>query len=364
VSYPELAAQEAPAAAADVDSTDALPSSYNWCDDPGCTPVRDQGACGSCWAFGTVGPLEQAILIQDSSSKDLSEQWLVSCNTDGWGCDGGWWAHDYHISPGSVYEADFPYSATDEPCGGDYTYHETIDDWVFIGTENSVPSTDAIKQAIMDHGPVSSAVCVNTEFQLYDGGVFNPRRPCNSINHAIVLAGWDDTKGAWLLRNSWGPDWGEDGYMWIAYGKSYVGYSANYVVYGGGTEPTPTPEPTVGPTPTPTPEPSPTPTPEPSGTMHVAAIDMWYSANRVYTRVTIVDDTGIPVSGATVSLEMTTPGGSATGSATTVSDGTVTFYLKSKTKGTYVSTVANVTHATLIYNPTANVETSEDFVLQ
>jgi len=92
VNYPQPAAQEVSAAAAAVDSIDALPSSYNWCDLGGCTPVRDQGACGSCWAFGTVGPLESAILIEDGFSKDLSEQWLVSCNTDGWGCNGGWWA--------------------------------------------------------------------------------------------------------------------------------------------------------------------------------------------------------------------------------------------------------------------------------
>ena len=101
---------------------------------------------------------------------------------------------------------------------------------------------DAIKQAIFDHGPVSAAVCVNTDFQGYTGGVFNPTKPCRQINHAIVLVGWDDSRGAWRLRNSWGPDWGEDGYMWIAYGKYYVGYSANYVVYNGSTPPAPDPD--------------------------------------------------------------------------------------------------------------------------
>jgi C1A family cysteine protease/predicted secreted protein len=247
VAYPQPAAQELLAAPAGGGSLTALPSAYNACPPGGCTPVRDQGNCGSCWAFGTVGSLEQAILIQDGASKDLSEQYLVSCNTDGWGCSGGFWAHDYHEwkvppgepGPGAVYESDFPYTATDAPCGGPYTHHETIADWVYIGNDRSVPSTDAIKQAILDHGPVSAAVCVNTAFQLYTGGVFNPSGWCLSINHAIVLVGWDDNLGAWRLRNSWGPDWGEDGYMWIAYGKNYVGYSANYVVYNGSTPPTP-----------------------------------------------------------------------------------------------------------------------------
>jgi predicted secreted protein len=334
----------------------ALDPAYNWCDLGGCTPVRDQGQCGSCWAFGTVGALETNILIQDGASRDLSEQYLVSCNVEGWGCNGGWWAHDYHEwkyppgepGPGAVYESDFPYTATDAPCDGPYTHHETIADWVFIGSESSVAPTDAIKQAIVDHGPVSAAVCVNSDFQHYTGGLFNPRKPCNQINHAIVLVGWNDTLGAWRLRNSWGTGWGEGGYMWIAYGKSQVGYSANYVVYGGGTEPTPTPEPTD------------TPTPEPGGTIHVSAIDMRYSqAGKnffVYITVTIVDDGGTAVANATVDLRMTLPDGSvATGSGATAADGTVTFSVKSKATGTYKSEVTNVSHASYTYDPANSV---------
>jgi predicted secreted protein len=252
MSYPQPVVQEPLEQVIGGESLDALPSAYDGCPSGGCTPVRDQGQCGSCWAFGTVGPLEQAILIRDGASKDLAEQYLVSCNTDGWGCDGGWWAHDYHEwkypagepGPGAVYEADSPYTATDAPCNGPYTHHETIADWVFIAGESSVPSTDALKQAIYDYGPVSAAVCVNSAFQAYTGGVFNPPGWCLSINHAITLVGWDDSLGAWRLRNSWGPDWGEDGYMWIAYGKNYVGYSANYVVYEGSTPPTPPTAPT------------------------------------------------------------------------------------------------------------------------
>jgi len=234
----ESAAEE-PAATAPDASTLAVPAAYNSCPPAGCTPVRDQGQCGSCWAFGTLGPVEQNILIKDGASKDLSEQWLLSCNTDGYDCGGGWWVHRYFVSPGAVYESDFPYTATDAPCGGPYTYHEKISSWAYVDPSVSVPSTAAIKQAIYDHGPISAAVCVNLAFQLYSGGVFSPATSCSSINHAIVLVGWDDSKGAWLLRNSWGPDWGEDGYMWIGYGKNYVGYSAVYVVYNGTTPVTP-----------------------------------------------------------------------------------------------------------------------------
>ncbi len=235
----------------DQNVVESLPSSYNWCDQGGCTSVKDQGSCGSCWAFGTVGPLESNILIEDGLTKDLAEQYLVSCNSDGWGCDGGWWAHDYHEwkipsgepDAGAVYEADFPYTASDDPCNPPHTHHEKIENWVYIGNDSSVPSTADVKQAIYDYGPVSAAVCVNSAFQSYSGGVFTGPS-CTSVNHAIVLVGWDDADNAWILRNSWGPGWGENGYMRIQYGVSQVGYSANYVDYqASGPTPTPTPTP-------------------------------------------------------------------------------------------------------------------------
>jgi hypothetical protein len=222
--------------------TRALPEAFNWCDIGGCTSVKNQGSCGSCWAFGTVGALECNILIEDGIEVDLSEQWLVSCNSDGYGCDGGWWAHDYHEwrtdpcgGTGAVLEEDFPYTATDAACGCPYPHEYLIDGWANIGSGWSVAPVDAIKQAILDHGPVSVAVAVNSAFQGYNGGVFNY---CNAtdINHAVVLTGWDDnqgTNGVWFLRNSWGPGWGEDGYMRIEYGCSMVGYNATYVEYGG-----------------------------------------------------------------------------------------------------------------------------------
>ena len=220
-----------------------LPSSWNWCDQGGCTPIKNQGSCGSCWAFGTVGPLESNILIKDGMEEDLSEQYLVSCNTDYWGCTGGWWAHDYHkwkYSPpeteaGAVPESEFPYVAYEAPCGGPYSHPWKIDDWAYIGDEYGTPSVDAIKQAIMDYGPVAAAVHVGSAFQAYTGGVFNSDEP-GDVNHAIVLVGWDDnqgTNGVWILRNSWSSGWGESGYMRIEYWISQVGFSANFVVYPG-----------------------------------------------------------------------------------------------------------------------------------
>jgi C1A family cysteine protease len=218
-----------------------LPSSFNWCDLGACTPVRNQGGCGSCWAFSTVGVLESNILYQDGLSRNLSEQYLLSCNTNGWDCDGGWFAHDYHEwefppgepEAGAVNETDFPYVGYQSLCNPPHLHHETIDDWYFVGGSGSIPPVADIKQAILDYGPVSVAICTGSAFQDYGGGVFMTNE-CTNPNHAVVLVGWDDslgTSGAWRLRNSWGPFWGESGYMWIGYGVSSVGYAANYVVY-------------------------------------------------------------------------------------------------------------------------------------
>jgi C1A family cysteine protease len=219
-----------------------LPSYYNWCDLGGCASVKNQLSCGSCWAFATVGPLECNILIKDGVEVDLSEQWLVSCNQDGWGCGGGWWAHDYFqwkTDPcgdnGAVLEADFPYSGTDEACDCPYPHAYWIDSWGYIYNDYEVTPTADLKQALVDYGPVSVALCANSAFQAYTGGVFNGPT-CSEINHGVTLVGWDDSKGtagAWLIKNSWGPGWGEDGYMWIEYGVCDIGYASAFIDYAG-----------------------------------------------------------------------------------------------------------------------------------
>jgi len=221
--------------------TTYLPSRFDWRELGGCTPIKNQDGCGSCWAFGTVAPLECNILIRDHKEVDLSEQWLVSCNTNGWGCNGGWFAHDFHQwkmdrfnGTGAVLEQDFPYVARDVSCAGPYRHPYRIDSWRYIGFSQGVPSPESIKQAIMAYGPVSVACAVTEAFGAYSGGVFNADDPHASINHAVALVGWDDNQGehgVWFLRNSWGPDWGENGYMRIEYGVCKIGYGACYVQY-------------------------------------------------------------------------------------------------------------------------------------
>jgi C1A family cysteine protease len=236
----------------------ALPSVYNVCQQGGgCLPIEDQGQCGSCWSFASTGAVENELNILHSAHVNGSEQYLVSCNVDGWGCQGGnpFGALDYYISKvpsgepaaGLVYEADAPYFAFDAPCGGPYQHHEKIQSWSFIDPNSSIPAPALIKQAIYDHGPVVAGICAGTAMQSYTGGVFrtDESSQCgpSSGNHAILLVGWDDSTQSWILRNSWGAGWGESGYMHIGFGVSSVGLYAAYVVDAGAAQNTPTPPP-------------------------------------------------------------------------------------------------------------------------
>jgi len=219
-----------------------LPARFDWRDSGGVTPIRNQGGCGGCWAFATVGPLECNIKIKDGVSVDLSEQYLISCNSDDWGCDGGWWAHAYHQYKkdpcndlGAVPESQFPYTARDVACNCPYDHTYMIYNWAYIGNSYTVPSIDAMKQAIVDHGPISVGVVATSAMQAYNGGIFNVAGG-GEINHGVVLVGWDDNQGdsgIWIMRNSWGSWWGESGYMRIQYGCCRIGYGASYVNYPG-----------------------------------------------------------------------------------------------------------------------------------
>lgn len=229
-----------------------LPSHFNWCEQGKCTPIKNQGACGSCWAFATTGVLEAAIKIHDGVERDLSEQYLLSCNTEGWSCNGGFWAHDYHqnkipsgeLDAGAVYESDFRYLGQRTACGGPHPHHEKILSWSLVAGYG-VPSVAALKQAIYNHGPVTAGVCAGSAFVRYTGGIFqtDERSQCPyGTNHAVILVGWDDAQGIWYLRNSWGTSWGENGMMRIKYGVSLVGEDASYVEYkrpttSGGSQP-------------------------------------------------------------------------------------------------------------------------------
>jgi len=220
---------------------DVLPTVFNWCDYGACSPVKDQGSCGSCWAFGTVGDIESDVLIKDGVERDFSEQYLLSCNVYGYSCNGGWWVHDHfkdaipdgEPDAGAVDEADVPYGAVKEDCNPPHEHHEKIDSYAYVVDWSSVPSPAALKQAIYAYGPVSAAVTSSeSAFSSYSGGIYQ-KDSANDVNHAIVITGWNESGPIpyWYMKNSWGADWGEQGYMRIQYGVSDIGFGAMYGSY-------------------------------------------------------------------------------------------------------------------------------------
>lgn len=222
-----------------------LPDQFDWSTLFPDLPARSQGSCGSCWAFATTAALEYQILIHERKSVDLSEQWLVSCNEDGWSCDGGYAAHNYFMTSttetdpcgdqGAVLEQDFPYQASDLTCACPYEHFYTLNGWSYIGVIPGLFATqDQIKNALYQRGPLWITVKAGyPAFRNYSSGVL---RTCSDEypDHAVLLVGWDDARGAWRIRNSWGADWGENGYAWIEYFCSSICLGATYVVYPAG----------------------------------------------------------------------------------------------------------------------------------
>lgn len=264
------------------------PSSFDWRDYNGHAyigDVRDQGDCGSCYSFGAAaaaeGTYNYALGLYDGNCFEFSESYIIWClgrlpaySSHFFGCDGA--DYDYMelealTVEGICSESDFPYQESDPgSCThwGDQTY--VFQSWNRIACGD----IEAIKTAIMTYGVVDAAVYAGSAFQSYDDGIYEDSNtecdgsPCydTTTNHAIALIGWDDNGGPgdgtgdgyWILRNSWGSDWGEDGYMRIKYNSAAVACAVCYLVYVSPTSPTPTP---VGYS-TPTPPPSVTPTPE------------------------------------------------------------------------------------------------------
>lgn len=210
----------------------ALPAAFSWV--PQCTPVKNQGSCGSCWSFATEGSFETVINIWDNVIRDFSEQWLVNCDNTANGCSGGTYAYKMFVNTGGVYETDLPYKAKDGTCGTTFTYHEKAKSY---GTVTN--NVDKMKQALYDYGPMYVSICAGDNLQAYKSGVIT-KSDGTTTNHGVVLCGWNDTDGCWIIRNSWGASFGEKGYFRIKYGLSAVGTKVAYVNYKGIIPHTPT----------------------------------------------------------------------------------------------------------------------------
>lgn len=203
---------------------------YSWA--PSLTPIRNQGACGSCWAFAAVGTLEASNAIINGAQADLAEQHALSCSGGG-NCSGGWYTPIYDWlgggKDGLQTEGKVPYTASNASCnaGGKTPYE--VETWGWVDAYSVQPSVDEIKAAMCQYGPLTAAVAATPAFIAYSSGTFDEKSNA-AINHAVMLVGWDDSRNAWLMRNSWGTNWGEDGYMWIDYGSNSIGAYAAWAM--------------------------------------------------------------------------------------------------------------------------------------
>jgi C1A family cysteine protease len=203
-----------------------LPSKFDWRTRGYVTSVKDQGDCGACWAFATIASYEGAIGVNFGSTTDLSEQYLLDCNTKYYKCGNGWLDFDDMMN-GTPKLSCYPYTAVQAPCKTTCPKFYPVSEWYYVGSSSGVPSVDAIKSAIYNYGPVACAVYADSYFKNYTGGIFDACTT-DTVNRCVTLVGWNDDGGYWFLKNSAGTGWGENGYMRIKYGCSNVGYAAAY----------------------------------------------------------------------------------------------------------------------------------------
>jgi C1A family cysteine protease len=197
-----------------------IPDSWNWANEGATTAVKDQGACGSCWAFSAIEQIESLWILAGNPAVSLSPQQLVDCDTSCYGCDGGWplYGFRYVESVGGVESnSAYPYTAKDGSCKfSSSKVSAWISDYGYLSGESS------ILNYVASTGPVSVAVDATT-WQTYRSGVLSS---CGTqLNHAVQTVGYGTVSGTsvWIVRNSWGTSWGVGGYIYVPRGKNFCG---------------------------------------------------------------------------------------------------------------------------------------------
>ncbi|OVA20482.1 Peptidase C1A [Macleaya cordata] len=197
--------------------SEPLPSSVDWREKGAVTSVKDQGPCGSCWAFSTVAAVEGINQIRSGELVSLSEQELVDCDKKvDQGCSGGLmdYAFQFIVENGGISsEGDYPYTASDNECNLKKKNSPTV---AIDGYEDVLANSDVDLMKAVANQPVSVAIeAGGLYFQFYWKGVFSGTCGTN-LDHGVTIVGYGETSEGikyWIVKNSWGPDWGENGYI-------------------------------------------------------------------------------------------------------------------------------------------------------
>ena len=203
-------------------SVKGLPSSIDWRSANGnfVTPPKQQKKCGSCWAFAMTGALESYVLRtqhRPGQDLDLSEQVMLSCSGVG-GCGGGVLFPRYLEKTGLPPESAYPYAAVKTSCSDaapgweDSAYK--IENWGFVWD-----SVSKIKAALVQYGPLPTSMRVYEDLMHYKSGVYSYTSGKGLGGHAVLLVGYDDAEQCFIVKNSWGTDWGEGGFFRIDYSE-------------------------------------------------------------------------------------------------------------------------------------------------
>jgi len=199
----------------------SAPSAYDWCSQGKCTPVKDQGQCGSCWAFATTENIESVWMIGGHSSVQLSPQQIVDCDTGEAGCNGGdpRQAYGYvHSAGGLDTSSYYPYNAVQGSC----KFSSAHIGAKISGSKNTYGgSEDQMAANLASTAPFSILVDASS-WQFYSGGIL-PASSCGqNLDHAVVAVGYSMGQ-YWRVRNSWGSSWGESGFIRLQFGKNTCG---------------------------------------------------------------------------------------------------------------------------------------------
>jgi C1A family cysteine protease len=210
-----------------------LAASVDWRSKGAVTPVKNQGQCGSCWAFSTVGGLEGAWEIGTGTLTSMSEQQFVDCSKANSGCNGGLMDSAFQYAEGVAVatEVSYPYTARDGSCKSSYS--TAIPRGGVSGYHDVSSSTSSLQSALQQQ-PVSVAIEADQSvFQRYSGGVITSG--CgSSLDHGVTAVGYNSDY--FIVKNSWGSSWGNSGYVYISGTQCGITTSASYPTVSGNVQ--------------------------------------------------------------------------------------------------------------------------------